>query len=308
MFSKKSFWINPLIGSLALLLLSACAGNAPTTPTPTQISVDAIYTAAAQTLVAQMTATAQAQPTATFTAEPSATQALPTLAATAGIMIPPTPTTGIIIYYTPVPVITVSGTPATVTATPTATQIAWGCNNAQLVSDLGPANGSALNPGNKFRKTWRITNNGTCDWLADFKFTFVGGDVMNSDTFKIRRTVAPGEVTDIFINFVAPTAPGTHTGYWRMQTNDGHLFGVTFVVQIVIPGATYTPTKTATVTETPTKTATSGPSNTPSNTSVPATNTFTPTTVPPTNTPEPPTNTPEPPTNTPEPPTATPTP
>jgi next-to-BRCA1 protein 1 len=289
---RKQIGILPLAMLLSGLLLSACGGT-QASPTPTQISVEAIYTAAAQTLAAQITETALSQPTETPTPEPSPTQeaTATTGAVNNPIVVFPTPTTGLVYYYTPAATSTptVTGTPPTTTPTATATYIAWGCNNAQLVSDLGPSNGSSLNPGASFRKTWRIKNNGTCEWVHDFKFTFVGGALMGSDTFKIRRTVPVDGVTEIFVDFVAPTAPGTYTGYWRMATNNGNLFGVTYTVQIVIPGATHTPTKTATVTPTSTKTP------------VPPSATSTSTTVPPSNTPITPTSTPEPPTNTPEP-------
>jgi hypothetical protein len=156
-----------------------------------------------------------------------------------------------------------------------------------------------------------IQNTGTCSWTFDFKFTFIGGDLMNSDTFKIRRTVGPNLTTEISVTLTAPNDPGTYTGYWRMADDKFAQFGVSFVVSIKVAGATYTPTSAATATETTapailtaTPTATPPP---PTATREPATPTAT-APPPPTATTAPPTETTAPlPTNT-EAPTETPTP
>jgi hypothetical protein len=50
----------------------------------------------------------------------------------------------------------------------------------------------------------------------------------------------------------APAAPGTYTGYWRMKSSDGQVFGQTSSVNIVVSSpATATPTATPTSTPPP---------------------------------------------------------
>jgi hypothetical protein len=263
-----------LTAALLALLLSACgASTASPTPTPTTFSVEAIYTAGAQTMIAQLTGTAAANPSVTPT--PSAT-------ITPTGTITPTPTITPVQYVAPpLPLwtATTTGTPGTSTPTPTATFGAVGCNNSALLSDVTIPNGTTIKAGESFTKTWLIQNTGTCSWTFDFKFTFIGGDLMNSDTFKIRRTVGPNSTTEISVLLTAPNNPGTYTGYWRMADDKSAQFGVSFVVSIKVAGATYTPlAATATGTTAPailTATPTTTP-RPPTATHLPPTSTVTP--------------------------------
>jgi hypothetical protein len=163
----------------------------------------------------------------------------------------------------------VTGTPGTSVPTATATFGAVGCNNAAFVADLTTPDGTKIKAGDTFTKTWRIKNTGTCAWNANYKFTFIGGDLMGSDTTKIRRTVGVNATTDLSLDFVAPNAPGTYTGYWRMASDSGELFGTAFSVKIVVPGATFTPPPPTNTSPPPTVTGTPTP------TIVPATATAT---------------------------------
>ncbi len=161
--------------------------------------------------------------------------------------------------------IIVTGTPitpgtGTVLPSPTATFGAVGCYDSVLVSTT-PADGATVQAGEAFDKTWVIKNTGTCDWNENFKFAFIGGDLLGSDTTKLRKgTIRPGNSVTFTMTFTAPNAPGTYTGYWRLMTDEGTLFGASFTVKIVVPGATHTPTftpsitPTATITPTPTAT------------------------------------------------------
>jgi len=231
--------------TIASFVLAACS-PASETATPTEVNIDAIYTAAAATVFAGQTSTALAQPPSTLTATPTTTQ-------TATITTTPTATKPV--YIPPVlPVITITktqtGTPPTPTPSATATFGAVGCNNSAFLLDVTIPNNTKMTAGQAFRKTWRIKNTGTCDWVSAYKFTFIGGNVMGSDTTKIRRTVGVGGTTDFSLDMVAPSSPGTYSGYWRMADDTGKLFGAGFNVVIVVPGATFTPTTAASVTMT----------------------------------------------------------
>jgi hypothetical protein len=66
-------------------------------------------------------------------------------------------------------------------------------------------------------------------------------------------SVSPGGQMDISVNLVAPGAPGNYTGQWRLNNQDGNVFGISgqpLTVVIVVP-ATPTATFTPTVTPTP---------------------------------------------------------
>ncbi|MGD0173684.1 MAG: NBR1-Ig-like domain-containing protein [Anaerolineales bacterium] len=191
----------------------------------------------------------------------------------------PSPT----IANTAVPVIP-TGTPTSVatatsavtilpSVTPTSSQLATPCYRAHFVKDVTIADYTVINPGDTFIKTWRLTNNGSCDWAADTSIGFFSGTQMGGPSSQsLGQIVAVGDQIDISLTLKAPTDPGTYTGYWMLLTPSGGRFGIgdagdlSFYVLIVVKSSTTTPTLSATA-------------GTPSNTSTPTT-TRSPTPVP----------------------------
>jgi hypothetical protein len=143
-----------------------------------------------------------------------------------------------------------------------------GCTlNASFVADLTIPDGSVLQPGVSFVKTWRILNSGTCDW-TDFNLVFVGGSQLGSSTIVSVPATSAGATVDVSVPMVAPATPGTYKGNWRMQAGDGTVFGSAVWVSIVVPApvtdtpvptSSSTPTLTPEVTDTPTSTPTEPP-------------------------------------------------
>ena len=230
---------------IVALLLSACGGNADVIPTE-GASISDVYTAVAMTLAAQVsvvTPTMTLLPTTTPTIWPSPT------------LIPSTPTAqSVSVSYS----------------------TANGCYNAAYVSDVTIPDGTVLAPGEIFTKTWKLQNTGSCDWDEDFVLTFETGKDMDGDDTDIDETVAAGETASLSVALVAPETTGTYTGYWRLSTASGDVFGQSVFVLIVVSddAATVTPTSTSTseaqsATDTPTFTPT--PSYTPTDTPVPTT-------------------------------------
>lgn len=205
-----------------MLTLSAC-GGADANATPT-LSVDAIFTAAFQTLSAQQaTQLALTPPTATPSPSPS-----PTLAP------PPTQSTGLLF-----------GSPTTSSGG------AQTCDNAVYVKDVTIPDKTVMDPGKKFVKTWALQNNGTCAWSSGYKLTFISGEQMEGASSAIVNSVPSGSQVEISVNLTAPDKAGDFTGWWRMQNDKGQYFGNSVSVVIKVSGA-------ASVTDTP-----SGPTNTP---------------------------------------------
>ena len=229
-----------------MLTLSACgAGNANTTPT---LSVDAIFTAAFQTLSAQQaTQLALTPPTDTPAPTP-----LPTFTAL------PTQSTGLLF-----------GT----STTSSGGVGAQACNNAAFVNDVTIPDGTNIQAGKSFVKTWTIQNNGTCAWSTSYKFAFISGDAMNGTSVAIANAVPAGQQAKVSVNLTAPTASGNYKGYWRMQTDQGQYFGDSPWVAITVSG---TGSTTITITPTGSTNTPSGSTNTP--TSTPVTPSITPTT------------------------------
>ncbi len=137
-----------------------------------------------------------------------------------------------------------------------------GCTlNASFVADVTVPDNTEFAPGESFVKTWRIRNSGTCNWGPGFKLVFVGGDAMGGPASVDVPPTAAGSTVDISVNLVAPNAPGTYRGDWRLQSDTGLLFGTKVFVQIVVPEPTAAPTETptGTPTEAPTEEATPAP-------------------------------------------------
>ena len=227
--------------SLAALILSAC--NAPsTTATPTD-GVAAIYTAAAQTIVAQAAlATATPKPTGTVT---------PTL--------------------TPSAVVTVTQPVSSIATSPVSQ---GACDKSVYISDVTIHDNTVVSPGQVFDKTWALMNTGSCAWTTAYSMTFVSGERMGGSSTLLTQAVPAQQQANVTVKLTAPTTAGTYTGYWRLANSQGSAFGQQVSVVIVVSGS-----GTATFTVTPgAATATSGAATATSTSG--ATRTLTPTTAP----------------------------
>jgi hypothetical protein len=189
---------------LLMVILTACgSGNANATPT---LGIDAIFTAAFQTIQAQE-ATQLALTPPTDIPSPSPFPTLP----------PPSP----------IPTISfASSTP--LTGNPSA------CDNAVYVSDVSIPDGTTVKAGSSFTKTWRIYNGGTCSWTTSYRLAFDNGDSMGGSATLLPATVPAGSQTDISVVMTAPTTNGTFKGNWRMQNAGGLPFGNVIYVEIKV--------------------------------------------------------------------------
>jgi hypothetical protein len=255
---RKSFVVLLLVG----ILLASCGGQEPTA-TPTS-EIDAILTAGVGTLAASIFQTQTALvPPATETPSPTV---ISTNTLSSAITLPPL-STSTAAFFTPV-VILGSPTPTGTQYTPTvnSASLAYGCNNLLFISDASYPAGSVLNPGEKFTKEWQVANSGTCDWVYLYRLVFVSGEKMKGGPSSLGKVIVPGKWTTLRVDLVAPSAPGTYTGYWRFGDQSGNMFGSTLGVSIVVSSPTNTPkpptpvpptvTSTATPTETPSATPT----------------------------------------------------
>lgn len=175
---------------------------------------------------------------------------------------------------------TVTGTPPTATPSKTPAPITQtvppsSCDKAQFVADVNFPDGSVLQPGAQFTKTWRLKNVGSCKWTTSYQLVFFSGEKMSAaSSAAFTKEVAIGETVDISINMVAPTSSGSYRGYWMFKNASGALFGIgaqankPWWVDIKVTGG---PTVTP---GTPSATATQGgPTATPSATPTPLTGT-----------------------------------
>lgn len=223
---QKSYFSQMLISMVFVLSFSACSPSEPTQPT---MDVTEIVQQVAATLQMGYTQTAQAMPTATDTPEPEPTStSIPSPAGAPLIVATPTQT------FPP----TLAGP----TALPIDPATANGCYNAWFVADVTVPPGTTFKSGDKFTKTWRLLNTGTCDWNGDFKITYVGGNMFGTDSIKIRQRVGVGGTADISLEMFAPNVSGTAISNWQMATDTGALFGPVLSASILLPGGSATTT------------------------------------------------------------------
>lgn len=129
------------------------------------------------------------------------------------------------------------------------------CDVAGFVEDVTIPDGTDIVAGTSFKKTWRLSNAGTCTWTSDYDVVYSSGDQMGGDSSVSIGTdsVAPGDTVDVSVKLVAPSDPGEYIGYWLLRNASGDIFGIgagnyTFYVDINVTAATVTSTPTVTST------------------------------------------------------------
>ncbi|MBN1564394.1 MAG: peptidoglycan DD-metalloendopeptidase family protein, partial [Anaerolineae bacterium] len=89
---------------------------------------------------------------------------------------------------------------------------------AWFVNDITIPDGTKLTPGETFVKTWQIRNTGTTTWTNQYTLGHAGDEKMGAaDAISvITDQVRPGQLTNVSVNFIAPTTPGKHVTTWMM--------------------------------------------------------------------------------------------
>jgi Ig-like domain from next to BRCA1 gene len=199
------------LAGLMIIALALGACNLPShSATPTLSEAGAIFTAAAQTVQAQLTQVSQPLPTGPGYTLPAGTSAPPVM----------TPTPG-------------GGTPTSKT-----------CDLASFVKDVTIPDNSNQAPGSTFVKTWRLENAGSCTWTPDYSLIFVSGDSMGAPaSVPLNTTVAPGSTVDVSVTFQAPESDGNYRSDWKLRNASNLVFGTgsdgakSFWVQINVGAA-----------------------------------------------------------------------
>jgi len=141
-----------------------------------------------------------------------------------------------------IPTITPTATQtSTPTPVPTLTPTPIPCYFARFVSDVTIPDGTVLNPGTSFTKTWRLKNEGSCVWDPRYQIVFVSGTSMSQiQIFPwTGGTVGYGSSVDLSVNLLAPSSPGNYQGNFMLRSPDGTFVGLrsenkAFWVRIVV--------------------------------------------------------------------------
>lgn len=93
--------------------------------------------------------------------------------------------------------------------------------------DVSVPDGTQFSPGDRFTKTWRLTNAGSCTWESDYSVVWFAADAIGvTGEQPLAETVPPGGSIDISVDMVVPEEPRMYQSYWKLRSADGELFGI----------------------------------------------------------------------------------
>ncbi|XP_048774182.2 next to BRCA1 gene 1 protein-like isoform X2 [Ostrea edulis] len=95
---------------------------------------------------------------------------------------------------------------------------------AHFMGDLTIPDGTKIQPGTKFVKTWKIRNSGNIQWRRTTKLHNISGNLPTAYSDVDIPLLKPGETADISVTFFAPEEPGKYQSHWKMQ-DSGYQFG-----------------------------------------------------------------------------------
>jgi hypothetical protein len=109
-------------------------------------------------------------------------------------------------------------------------------DEAVFVADVTVEDGTIIQPGEQFVKTWRVRNSGTIAWNEQYALQFFGDDRMEGpNSVPLGRIVAPGETVEISVRLTAPQAPGRYRSTWKLCNAAGTVFEYELYAEIRVP-------------------------------------------------------------------------
>lgn len=213
---KNKYFSLAALFIVVLLIISACV---PPTPPgdPIEQAMQTLEAQATQdyyaTSIAQLS-TLQATQSGTIAPDPTNINQPPTQSVPTAVITVPA--------NTAMPPTSVPPTATPVPPTPTPRP----CLQITFVSDLSIPDGTKLNAGSAFTKTWRLQNSGSCKWDKGFDIVFVKGNQLGANAvYDLPQEVSPGQAIDISINMVAPSVNGKYNSEWMLKSSGGVTFG-----------------------------------------------------------------------------------
>jgi hypothetical protein len=220
---NKSAWLVAVLMA-PIIFLAACSPAAPATPTT---EPNAIYTAAAATVVYQLTRAAALVPSATDTVEPtvvevqpSETPTIPVLPTLAGPSSSNQPT---LAAQGGIPTLDLS-VPSY--QTPTTSSSGQSAGDKALWQYNVPADNSTFTPTKQFPMAFGVKNAGPFTWTKGYTFRWFGGTQMSGVTrVNFDKEVKPGDKIEFDISFEAPNKPGKYITRWAVYNSNGNQIG-----------------------------------------------------------------------------------
>jgi uncharacterized protein YkwD len=110
-------------------------------------------------------------------------------------------------------------------------------DSALFVEDVTYPDHTRLDAGEKFTKTWKIQNTGSCTW-TDYTVAFVSGNKLDApESVSVPETEAQSAV-EISVDLVAPAEDGAYVGNFELRNEKGDALPLgiekTFWVKIIV--------------------------------------------------------------------------
>jgi len=107
----------------------------------------------------------------------------------------------------------------------------------------------ALEPGERFQKTWQLRNSGTQPWGDDAELRLTDPAGLRAPASYRLPDLQPGESVALRVEMVAPEAPGVSQSQWRVSANG--VLSQTLFLPVVVRTYEGPPTPTPTISPTP---------------------------------------------------------
>lgn len=224
---KPHAWVLTLI--ILALILTACNGAAATEDPAAAIDPNQIYTQAAETVSAQLTAAAPVATEApaalppTYTPIPQDAAALPTFT----LAVPTVDPGGAAPTQVILPQQPAAAVPTALPTAPAAAAAADKLEDKARFLYQWPGDGFEFNAGGKFDATFAFENIGDTEWNTLYSVrryqgeTFgLGNSKYTFDDFADNQTVSKGEAVNITIpGLQAPLGAGAYDSFWCLYNN-----------------------------------------------------------------------------------------
>lgn len=215
---KGKLWLT-IVFSFALV---GCAGAAGGKISPT-LSIDEIRAMAKQTVAAQDGQNHSGEILLEPVLSTSDSSQLITHPTGSSIQIISTPTSAAMMIPTTPPILSIPTQAPTVNYVQPVAPV---CDRMRFVDDVTIPDDTVMQPGQPFRKTWRIQNSGSCTWSQGYQLVFASGDQMGVNTaVNLPSAVPPNTTIDVSIDLTAPVNPGMYQSNWKLRNQYGALFG-----------------------------------------------------------------------------------
>ena len=110
-------------------------------------------------------------------------------------------------------------------------------NECAFLADVTIPDGTLIQPGQSFAKTWKVRNAGTAAWESGYRLAYFSEDQMGGPEDLPLPDLQPGEEGQVTVELTAPSGVGRHRSVWKPKSPDGAFFEFELYAEIVVPGS-----------------------------------------------------------------------